>query len=232
MELIPLKSKRTEEIKRAVQDERLCRYGYPSTIHGDNERSFIGEEMSSFCSENGIRYTSSAAYDKRQNGQVERSNRCVAEQLKIAFDSGEVKRDWVKLCKTISMKYNMSWNRSIGESPYYVVFGKTPVGKFTEFVVDAGLEPEQIASVEAAAKKVRESQMKVSGNGDSDSKDIDVILGDLVWWMPEDDSRLKFELFKGPYVVEERKGSNNLKVRSVEDDTVHSVSLRHVQLVA
>ena len=58
------------------------------------------------------------------------------------------------------------------------------------------------------------------------------MLGDLVWWMLENDSRLKFDLFKGTYVVEERRGSNNLNVRSDEDHTLHSVSLRHVQLVA
>ena len=77
MELVQWKSKRTEEIKLEVQDEWVCRYGYPSTIDGVNERCFIGEEISSFGSELDIRYESSAAYDKRQDGQVERSNRCI-----------------------------------------------------------------------------------------------------------------------------------------------------------
>ena len=123
-----MKAKRTEEIKRAVQDEWLCRYGHSSTIHGDNERSFIGEEMSSFCSENGIRYTSSTAYDKRQNGQVERAHRFLREQMEIRYLE-DPKSCWVSMLPEIARVYNAGYVAPLQATPYAVVFRELPTSQ-------------------------------------------------------------------------------------------------------
>ena len=45
LEFYALKSKRTEEIKKALFYNWFCRFGFPCVVHGDNESSFISDEM-------------------------------------------------------------------------------------------------------------------------------------------------------------------------------------------
>ena len=55
-------------------------------VHGDNEFSFVSEEMAKVCNSLGIMYRSCAAYGKSQNGQAERMNIYISEQIRVNLE--------------------------------------------------------------------------------------------------------------------------------------------------
>ena len=108
------------------------RYGILATIHGDNESSFLSEEMSRLCKSFRVKYISRGTYDEGQSGNAERANGYTREQLKCCFETREVKSDWNRMCRVIAIRYDACWVAGMREVSFRVVFGRLPVGRFED----------------------------------------------------------------------------------------------------
>ena len=229
VECLPINSKSSKNIWETLFYEVFCRYGLPVSIHSDFEGVFRQGEMQERCREFGISHTTSAAYDKQQNGQAERYNKYFVEQLRIAFEeNGGRKEEWPTMARTITMRYNQGWNPSIKTSPYFAVFGKHPHSQYEEKINSGQVQAKDLELVEASVRKYR---AKIREESLSRSRETGrITVGDLVWWIPNDRQARKLDLFEGPYEVVEKLASNVFNIQELEFGNIHKASLRHLRI--
>ena len=103
-----MKKKSGEMIVEKLYQEWFNRYGFTDVIHGDNEKAFVEGIVKRMCEEHGVVFRSCAAYDHRQNGQAERLQHFIVEQLKMVTDSSaNSTKDWTKFIGIIKARNNM-----------------------------------------------------------------------------------------------------------------------------
>ena len=91
------------------------------------------------------------------------------------------------------------------------------------------LKPADFKIVEKAVQQFR---LKVKDSELSKAEELKDVIGDLVWWMPEDSLKRKFDQHAGPFEVINRLSDNIFEIREREFGTIYKASLRHMRLCA
>ena len=97
--LCPLRNISTNTIIKAIKDEWIAYYGCPTYIHSDQGSQFSSLEFSTFCNQNAIKQSQTAAYGHFSNGLVERLFKTVQPLLNIK--SAEDGQSWDGVLKEI-----------------------------------------------------------------------------------------------------------------------------------
>ena len=117
-----LPNHKAKTIAWAVFKEWILRFGAPVAIQTDGAPEFEGSLMKELCSMLEIDKTHTLPYRPQANGQVERFNRVLVEQLSCYIDYGSDLWDTYIPC--IVSAYNGSVHSSTLVSPYSVLFGE------------------------------------------------------------------------------------------------------------
>jgi hypothetical protein len=104
----------------------LCPHGMPKEIITDRGRQFNNKFWHALCERLGIQHKMSSAYHPQTNGQTERINRVVAEMLR-SYVSAEHMNDWDEWLPLTEFAINNSWQRSIGCTPFFMMYGEHPL---------------------------------------------------------------------------------------------------------
>ena len=105
-------------VANAIIDESITKFGAPDVIHTDQSSNFNSELMEDICCNFMIEKTRTTPYLPRGNGQVERFNRVIADTL----SKNSAERD---MCLPyITFVYNTTVHRTIGATPYSMIFGR------------------------------------------------------------------------------------------------------------
>eukprot|EP00477_Mikrocytos_mackini_P003047 GAHX01003676.1.p1 GENE.GAHX01003676.1~~GAHX01003676.1.p1 ORF type:complete len:252 (+),score=26.72 GAHX01003676.1:80-757(+) len=116
-----------EKISSSIIIERLkqtfMRFGYPNILVSDNGEQFISKETEEFLEKCGVKHSKVPLYNPRQNGLVERMNRCIGEKLDEAdqfkWNIKDTLDEWI-------FNYRSTPHSTTGKSPFEVMF-KRPV---------------------------------------------------------------------------------------------------------
>lgn len=101
--------------------KQAVNFGNPRRIISDRGTSFTSHEFKQYCQEEGIQHILITTGVPRANGQVERVNRTLIPLLTKL--SAPNPGDWYKYLETCQRYLNATPHRSIGSTPFKLLFG-------------------------------------------------------------------------------------------------------------
>ena len=119
--LYPLEYKATDNVIAALRNF-VSHYGAPTVILSDNAPEFVSEKLIKFCVFYNINKKEVAPYHASSQGLVERINREVNKFLRMYTYQLAI-HDWDRLLPAVQLALNNTFNASIGESPFFALFG-------------------------------------------------------------------------------------------------------------
>ncbi len=121
-EAVALPDQTAKTIVRALVDTVICRYGSPKVILTDKGSNYLSMTFSVVCQMLGIEQVRSSAYHPETDGVSERFNRTLQDALSSYVDAKGT--DWDLWLQPCMHALRLSVHRSIGDSPYYILFGR------------------------------------------------------------------------------------------------------------
>lgn len=103
----------------------ISRHGIMQVLYSDRGTNFISEAMKEIYTKFGINKITTLSYSPRSNGVVERLNKTLIDSLSHLVS--ETQENWCEHVPLALMAYRNAYHRSIGESPVFLVTGRTPV---------------------------------------------------------------------------------------------------------
>ena len=122
--LAPLPDKSATTVTNAFRDRVVSAFGIPLAIRSDNGSEFWGA-FQSFAAIYHITRRRTSPFHSNANGQAERYLREVGKMLRVAL-RGVDPASWSTLIPELQLVLNSTHQRSIGCSPYLLMFGGPP----------------------------------------------------------------------------------------------------------
>ena len=119
---VALKDMTAATVANAIIDEWIMKFGAPDVIHTDQGSNFNSELMHDICRIFMIEKTRTTPYHPQGNGQVERFNRVIADT--ISKYCAEKPQEWDVYLPYNTFVYNTTVHRTIGATPYSMIFGR------------------------------------------------------------------------------------------------------------
>ena len=107
-------------VANAIIDEWIMKFGAPDVIHTDQGSKFNSELMHDICRIFMVEKTRTTPYHPQGNRQVERFNRVIADTL--SKYCAEKPQEWDVYLPYITFVYNTTVHRTIGATPYSMIF--------------------------------------------------------------------------------------------------------------
>lgn len=104
-----------------LENNILSRFGYPQMIIMNNATTFKSRKMVDLCNKYNIFLVHSTIYYPQVNGLAESSNKSLANIIKKLLQ--ENKRNWHKKFVNALWVDQVSTRKSIGMSPFQLVYG-------------------------------------------------------------------------------------------------------------
>ncbi|KAK7882183.1 hypothetical protein WMY93_028357 [Mugilogobius chulae] len=120
---VPTKDQKARTVAKALWDNFLVYYGFPSRLHSDQGRDFESRTIKELCSLIGAEKVRTTPYHPQGN-PVERFNRTLISMLGTLEEKD--KHHWRDFVKPVVHAYNCTRNDSTGYSPYELMFGRQP----------------------------------------------------------------------------------------------------------
>eukprot|EP00253_Pinus_taeda_P028572 PITA_28572 len=121
IEAIPCRQANDSTIIRFLEDNILSRFGCPEKIITDNAVAFKSRKMINFCHKFHITLGHSLAYYPQGNGLAESSNKSLINIINKVLE--ENKKSWHRKLTNALWADRLSTKKSIGTSPYELVYG-------------------------------------------------------------------------------------------------------------
>lgn len=120
-----LKDKTGEMIAEAVYNNIIKKHGIPERILSDSGLEFENKHVQNLAINNNIKWEFGSPYHHQTTGAVERANQTLRNILRKLTNFGRIK--WSSILEKATLAMNLSFNRSIGTSPYLLKHGSLPV---------------------------------------------------------------------------------------------------------
>eukprot|EP00253_Pinus_taeda_P029566 PITA_29566 len=252
IEAIPCRQANDSTIIQFLETNILARFGCPDKIITDNVAAFRSKKMVNFCHKFHITLGHSTAYYPQGNGLAESSNKSLVNMIKKLLE--ENKKNWHKKLVNALWADRLTTKRSIGISPYELVYGleakfpsslRIPAMKMLH---ECQAEPNdmqrrinQIIGLqqtrEEVFNRVQVLQEKLKRAFDRRTKAENFNIGDKVLkWDSRRESKGKHgkfdSLWRGPFLIQAVQGNNtyflqNLDETDLEEGPVNGRMLKH-----
>ncbi|XP_060779606.1 uncharacterized protein LOC132887872 [Neoarius graeffei] len=120
---VPTKDQKANTVAKALWDNFIVNYGFPSRLLSDQGRDFESRTIKELCSLIGTEKVRTTPYHPRGN-PVERFNRTLLSMLGTLEEKD--KYHWRDFVKPLVHAYNCTRNDTTGYSPYELMFGRQP----------------------------------------------------------------------------------------------------------
>ncbi|KAJ8006365.1 hypothetical protein DPEC_G00134470 [Dallia pectoralis] len=121
---VPTKDQKARTVAKALWENFLVYYGFPSRLHSDQGRDFESHTIKELCSLIGAEKVRTTPYHPQGN-PVERFNRTLISMLGTLDE--EDKHHWRDFVRPVVHAYNCTRNDATGYSPYELMFGRQPM---------------------------------------------------------------------------------------------------------
>eukprot|EP00253_Pinus_taeda_P005258 PITA_05258 len=239
IEAIPCRQANDSTIIQFLESNILSRFGCPEKIITDNAAAFKSKKIINFCHKYHITLGHSTSYYPQGNGLAESSNKSLINIIKKLLE--ENKKNWQRKLTNPLWADKLSTKKSIGMSPYELVYGmeaKFPssLGITTiKLLQEVQAEPNDMQrrvnqtihlqqTREQVFNRTQILQEKLKKMFDKKAKAEDFWLGSKVlrWDARREDKgkHTKFDfLWKGPYIINAVQGNNTYFLKSPDGST-------------
>ena len=221
----------------------ICRFGCPRELISDNGREFINTVVAGVVEKLNIHHFSVQAYRPSANGLVEVHNREIVKLLKlIVLDKPDT---WVTALPSAEFALNTAYNKSIKDTPFFLVFGQDPVLPY-ETILDSkcmplyNVEDYKTFYLNQLRRIFKMTGQILSNTGDKHkiayderfkTKKSEMKIGDRVYLKRLQPRKHKLEAeYYGPYRIMEM-GKNKATIRCIvtgKESTYHLAHMRKV----
>lgn len=162
-------------------------HGLPLNIVSDRDSKFVGHFWRTLWKKLGTNLNFSSAYHPQTDGQIEVVNRSLGNLLRCL--TKEHSTQWDLILPQAEFAYNDSINRSIGKTPFEVVYGLQPRGVFelrdTTSMERRSVEGEQfVVSMQEIHQRVKQNLQKTiqkyKQHANLKRREVHFKVGDLV----------------------------------------------------
>jgi hypothetical protein len=184
---IPLKDKKAATVAEALVDKWVTILGFPRTIQSDQGKEFTSILSTNFFEMLRIKKMTTTPYTPKANGMVERFNKVLASMLAkyTCYDQ----LNWDEYVNVVTFEYNGSVHASTGETPYFMMFGREPIGS-TDVTKDTDVWDEstdfntpldeRIHRINEARKRISKSHLANADRYNKRQKPHRLVVGDNV----------------------------------------------------
>eukprot|EP00253_Pinus_taeda_P029198 PITA_29198 len=252
IEAIPCRQANDSVIIQFLENNILSRFGCPNKIITDNAATFRSKKMVNLCHKFHITLGHSTAYYAQGNGLAESPNKSLINIIKKVLE--ENKKNWHKKLMNALWVDKITTKRSIGVSPYELVYGLeakfpsslgVPVMKLLQEIQaepnDMQIRVNQIICLQQTRdqvySRVQILQEKLKKAFDRRTKAEDFSVGNKVlkWDSRREDKGKhgKFDsLWRGPFIIQAVQGNNtyflkNLDETNLNEGPVNGRMLKH-----
>ena len=152
-------NKRATTVGRFLVDNVVFRYGIFTKLISDQGTEFCNTVVGEVLSILGIQHAVSSAYHPQTNGLTERFNRTLCTQLRKLKTN---RTDWDCHIGRVLFAYNTGRQKSTGESPFRLMFGRDPRLPM-ELVLPSSRPERPIATTDELVRIVRASDERTVG---------------------------------------------------------------------
>lgn len=134
---IPMRNETARSTAKALFEQFIVHYGFPSRLHSDQGRNFESAIIRELCDIAKVEKSRTTPYHPQCNGMAERFNQTLMNMIGTLDD--ERKQNWKAHLPTLVHAYNATRHESTGMTPYFLMFGRHP-----RLAIDAflGIEPD------------------------------------------------------------------------------------------
>ena len=119
---VPTVDRTTETVISSLQKHLFCPFDVPKSMRMDNAQEFRSE-LQNITSTYGIRLAISSPYHPQGNGIAQASVKKVLKALCL-FCTEKYTKTWDLVIYDAVSFVNVSYNASVGDSPFFAVFGR------------------------------------------------------------------------------------------------------------
>ena len=227
--MMPLKNKEADTILDSLR-QVISIFGPPETLLTDNAKEYISDKVSRFCVFYNIKKVEVVPYHPQSAGLSERINREILKLIRIYTNTLAV-NDWDQLIPVIQLTLNNCYNATLGETPFYVLFGfDSPTITLTQpkFSYNQSDLAIQLNRVREIRKHCRENilriQDKYTDRTNQGRKEKPIKLGDRVYAkLNKHIKTAKLDLpISGPFIVTSVKGSR-ITIESITSKETYDI---------
>ena len=201
-------------------------HGIPKTMVSDQDSKFLCHFWRTLWRKLGTSLLFSTSYHPQIDGQTEVTNRRLGNLLRSYV--GKNVKQWDLILPQIEFAYNRSMHRTVGKSPFELVYGLQPIGPMElaphltiqQFNGDAEVRAKEIKKfLEEVRLKIEKKNAKYVEQANRRRKYVEFEVGDLVWvhlrknrFPPGKFGKLKPRV-DGPFKIIEKIGENAYKLQ-------------------
>eukprot|EP00253_Pinus_taeda_P003463 PITA_03463 len=239
IEAIPCRQPNDSTIIQFLERNIVSRFGYPEKIITDNAVAFKSKKIINFYHKFHITLGHSTAYYPQGNGLAESSNKSLINIIKKLLE--ENKNNWHKKLTNDLWADRLSTKKSIGMSPYELVYGMEakfpsslgiPTIKLLQEIQAEPNDMQRRVNQTIHLQQTREQvcdraqmlQEKLKKMFDKKAKAEDCWVGSkVIRWDPRREDKGKHSKFdfmwKCPYIISAVQGNNIYFLRSLDGST-------------
>ena len=120
--LTPIPNKAAETVARVIIDRLISVFGPPETLHSDQGTEFENKIIHQLQTILGYEKTRTTPYRPQGNSVSERVHATMHTML--AMHSSMDYNNWADLLPLVQLAYNTSFNTTMQETPYFLMFGR------------------------------------------------------------------------------------------------------------
>ncbi|KAL4010950.1 hypothetical protein IC575_027992 [Cucumis melo] len=211
-------------------------HGFPLSIVSDRDKVFLSQFWTELFRLSGTKLNKSTAYHPQSDGQTEVVNKGVETYLRCFCN--EKPKEWTKWLPWTEYWYNTTFQRSIGMTPFQVVYGRQP-----PTILSYGSSPSKNSTVEEMLQErdivlvslrehLRLAQEQMKMYADRKRRAVEFSVGEYVFLRirpyrqitvrSRRNEKLTPRSF-GPYKIVERIGPVAYRLQLPENSRIHPV---------
>lgn len=218
--IYPTKGLTSQEVIQKMEVQKV-NFGNPMRLIADRGTAFRSEEFSEYCKEQYIRLQHITTGVPRGNGQVERIHKIIVPVLaKLSADKPE---SWYKNVGKVQMSINSSFQRSIGLTPFELLFG-IRMNKQEDLHLKRLIEEELIEDFQTGRNELRErAKLEINKIQEENRRNFNKKRKPATLYKEGDIVAIKRTQFTqasklrpkflGPYIVTKAKGNERYDVK-------------------
>ena len=205
-------------------------HGIPKTMVSDRDSKFLSHLWRTLWRKLGTSLLFSTSYYPQTDGKTEVTNRSLGNLLRSYV--GKNVKQWDLILPQIEFAYNRSMHRTVGKSPFEVVYGLQPIGPMElaphptiqQFSGDAEVRAKEIKKLHKEVRlKIENNNAKYVEQANRRRKYVEFEVGELVWvhlrkdrFPPGKFGKLKPRV-DGPFKIIEKIGENAYKLQLLDE---------------